>query len=217
MSVILLSTKTLWSLSYLPQHPTWRHSPTHFDPGSLSFQYSLSIVLTHLSQQLRFWKTVETIPWGLLCLTWPLCSPLNILCSRPPNKTWAPDVSLAQCEPETLEPLSSSFSLQIIEADDIVLYITPFMPTSKWGRKTAVMTMIYHCTSFNKDTPLNENTSSNKFRENFEVLGPCGEGLGSIAEKREDDQGKWSGAKNKDNKKYIFGFLSILSCCSVSH
>lgn len=134
--------------SLLPASVPWLGGTILFyiDPGSISIQYSLSKALTHLSQQLRLRKGVETLSQGLLWLTWPLCSPLNILCSHPSNKTWAPAVSLAQCEPERLEPLSSGSSLQIIRADDIVMYIKPFMPASKWGRKTAVMTMIYHCT-----------------------------------------------------------------------
>lgn len=46
-----------------------------------------------------------------------------------------------------------------------------------------MMTMIYHCTSSNKETPFNEDTFFNKFKENFEVSGPCKEGIGGIAER----------------------------------
>lgn len=82
-----------------------------------------------------------------------------------------------------------------------------------------MMTMIYHCTPSNKDTPFNKDTYCNKFKENFEVLGPSREGDGGIAEKGEGDQRKQGGAWNKDSKKkkYIFGFLGLSSCCSVSH
>lgn len=78
------------------------------------------------------------------------------------------------------------------------------------------MTMIYHCVPSNKDIPFNKYTSFSKFKENFEVLGPCREGFGGIAEKGEDGQRKQDGTGNKTNK-YIFGFLGIVSCCSVSH
>lgn len=52
------------------------------------------------------------------------------------------------------------------------------------------MTMIYHHTPFSEDTPFNEDTSFNIFKVNLEVLGPCGEGVGHIAEKGEVDQRK---------------------------
>lgn len=140
-----LSTKTFLFFSFLLQYLDLEAQSCSTSSQAPSASSIPSKALTHLSQQLRLRKGVETISQGLLWLTWPLCSPLNILCSHPSNKTWAPAVSLAQCEPERLEPLSSGSSLQIIRADDIVLYIKPFMPASKWGRKTAVMTMIYHC------------------------------------------------------------------------
>lgn len=44
--------------------------------------------------------------------------------------------------------------------------------------------MIYH------HTPFSEDTSSNAFKVNLEVLGPCGKGIGSITEKGEVDQRK---------------------------
>lgn len=78
------------------------------------------------------------------------------------------------------------------------------------------MTMIYHCVPSNNDISFNKYTSFSKFKENFEVLGPCREGFGGTAEKGEDGQRKQDGTGNKTNK-YIFGFLGIVSCCSVSH
>lgn len=51
------------------------------------------------------------------------------------------------------------------------------------------MTRIYHHTPYNEDIYFNEDTSSNIFKVNLEVLGPCGKGLGSIA-KGEVDQRK---------------------------
>lgn len=171
LKVVMLrvNVNNLIFLQTLPASVPWLGGTIllYINPGSIHIQNSLSNVLTHLSQQLRFGKGVETISQGLLWFTWPLCNPLNILCSHPSNKTWAPALSLAQCEPESLGPLGSNSRVQIIKADDTVLYIKPFMPTSKWWRKTAVMTMIYHHTPFNEDTPFIEDTSSNTFKVNW--------------------------------------------------
>lgn len=52
------------------------------------------------------------------------------------------------------------------------------------------MTMISHHAPFNEDTPFIENTSPKAFIVNVEVLGSCGEGVGSIAEEGEVDQRK---------------------------
>lgn len=70
----------------------------------------------------------------------------------------------------------------------------------------------FKATSFNKDTSLNTLK-----KISFEVLGPYGEGTGGIDEEGEGDQRKQGRVGNKNNKEYIFGFLGILSCCSVSH
>ena len=75
-----------------------------------------------------------------------------------------------------------------------------------------MMTMIYHCIPSNRDILFNKDTSFSKFKENFEILGPCREGFGGIAEKGEDGQRKQDGTGNKTNKCmciYIYTHIYI--------
>ena len=70
--------------------------------------------------------------------------------------------------------------------------------------------MIYHCIPSNEDIPFNKDTSFSKFKENFEVLGPCREGFGGIAAKGEDGQRKQDETGNKTNKyKYMCVYIYI--------